>query len=140
MKILRLGALLHFLIAIGHIGCLFALDKAFEAYGIKDFMYQMVSGHVWMLYALTIGLAFAFCLAGLFALSATGDIRRLPMTRLAIITIVVLYSLRALVGGINCIQDFTWLRCISSLVPTIIAWCYWPGVKQNKPKDNSNKR
>ena len=140
MNRLRLGAVLHFIIAIGHIGCLFALDKAFEAYGIKDFMYQMVSGHVWMLYALTIGLAFAFCLAGLYALSAAGDIRRLPLTRLAVITIVVLYSLRALVGGISCIQDFTWLRCISSLIPAIIAWCYWPGVKAKQPKDKSNKQ
>ena len=127
MKRLRLGAVLHFLIAIGHIGCLFALDEAFEAYGIREIMHQMVAGYVWMLYALTIGLVLAFCLAGLYALSATGDIRRLPLTRLAIIAIVVLYSLRALVGGISCIYDFRWLQFISSLVPAIIAWCYWPG-------------
>lgn len=127
MKRLRLGAVLHFLIAIGHIGCLFALDEAFEAYGIREIMHQMVAGHVWMLYALTIGLVLAFCLAGLYALSATGDIRRLPLTRAAVITIVVLYSLRALAGGISCIYDFTCLKCISSLVPAIIAWCYWPG-------------
>ena len=88
MKRLRLGAALHFLIAIGHIGCLFALDEAFEAYGIREIMHQMVSGHVWMLYGLTIGLVLAFTLAGLYALSATGDIRRLPLTRTAIITIV----------------------------------------------------
>ena len=92
MKRLRLGAVLHFLIAIGHVGCLFALDEAFEAYGIREIMHQMVSGHVWMLYALTIGLVLAFCLAGLYALSATGDIHRLPLTRMAVITIVVLYS------------------------------------------------
>ena len=49
---------------------------------------------------------------------------------MAIITIVVLYSLRALAGGISCINDFTWLQCISSLVPAIIAYCYWPGVKE----------
>ena len=78
MKRLRLGAVLHFLIAIGHIGCLFALDEAFEAYGIRGIMHQMVSGHVWMLYALTLSLVLAFCLAGLYALSATGDIRRFP--------------------------------------------------------------
>jgi len=47
-----------------------------------------------MLYALTIGLVLAFCLAGLYALSATGDIRRLPLTRKAIITIVVLNPIR----------------------------------------------
>ena len=109
MKRLRLGAVLHFLIAIGHIGCLFALDEAFEAYGIREIMHQMVSGHVWMLYALTIGLVLAFCLAGLYALSATGDIRRFPLTRMAIITIVVLYSLRALAGGISCI----WLEALA---------------------------
>ena len=72
MKKLRFGATLHFLIVIGHACCLFALDEAFEAYGIKDFMHQMVSGHIWMLYALTIGIAFVFCVAGLYALSATG--------------------------------------------------------------------
>ena len=136
MRRLRLGALLHFIIAIGHVGCLFALDEAFEAYGIREIMNQMVSGHVWMLYTLTIGLALAFTIAGLYALSATGDIRRLPLTRMAIITIVVLYSLRALAGGISCIYDFRWLQFISSLVPTIIAWCYLPGVKMKKRNSN----
>ena len=105
MKRLRLGAVLHFIIAIGHIGCLFALDEAFDAYGIKDVMHNMVFGHVWMLYALTIALAFAFALAGLYALSASGDIRCLPLTRTAIFVIIVLYSLRALVGGWACVVE-----------------------------------
>lgn len=42
MKRLRLGTVLHFIIAIGHLGCLFALDEAFDAYGIKDVMHNMV--------------------------------------------------------------------------------------------------
>ena len=129
MKRLRLGAVLHFIIAIGHIGCLFALDEAFEAYCIKDIMHNMVFGQVWILYALTIGLALAFALAGLYALSATGDIRRLPLTRTAIIVIIVLYSLRALAGGWVCVQNFRWLQFISSVIPAFIAWCYYPGLK-----------
>jgi len=120
---------LHFIIAIGHLGCLFALDEAFDAYGIKDVMHNMVSGHVWMLYALTIGLALAFALAGLYALSASGDIRRLPLTRTAIIVIIVLYSLRALVGGWACVLDLNWLRFISSVIPAFLVWCYYPGLK-----------
>ena len=124
MKRLRFGAVLHFIIAIGHVACLFALDEAFEVYGIREIMYQMVSGHIWMLYALTISLVLTFTLAGLYALSATGDIRHLPLTRLAIITVVVFYSLRSLAGGISCIYDFRWLQFFSSLVPAIIAWCY----------------
>ena len=130
MKRLRLGAILHLIIAISHLGCLFALDEAFDAYGIKDIMYNMVSGHAWMLYALTFCLALAFALAGLYALSASGDIRRLPLTRTAIIVIIVLYSLRALAGGWACVVDFNWLQCISSVIPAFIAWCYYPGLRK----------
>ena len=129
MKRLRLGAVLHFIIAISHLGCLFALDEAFDAYGIKDIMYNLVSGHVWMLYALTFGLAVAFMMAGLYALSATGDIRRLPLTRTAIIVIIVLYALRALAGGWACVMDFSWLQFVSSIIPAFVAWCYYPGLK-----------
>ena len=129
MKRLRIGAILHFIIAIGHLGCLFALDEAFDAYGIKDVMHNLVFGHVWMLYALTVCLALAFALAGLYALSASDDIHRLPLTRTAIIVIIVLYSLRALAGGFACVVDFNWLRFFSSVIPAFIAWCYYPGLK-----------
>ena len=129
MKRLRLGAVLHFIIAIGHLCCLFALDKAFDAYGIKDIMHNLVSGHVWMLYALTICIALAFALAGLYALSSTGDIRRIPLTRTAVIVIIVLYSLRALAGGWACLMDFNWLQFFSSVIPAFIAWCYYPSLK-----------
>ena len=106
MKRLRLGAILHFIIAIGHLGCLFALDEAFDAYGIKEVMHNMVFGHVWMLYALTFCLALAFALAGFYALSASGDIRRFPLTRTAIIVIIVLYSLRALARRLGLFGGF----------------------------------
>ena len=83
-----------------------------------------------MLYALTICIALAFVIAGCYALSASGDIRRLPLTRTAIYVIIVLYSLRALVGGVACITDFKWLQCISSLITAFLAWCYYPGIKR----------
>ena len=130
---MRLGAILHFIIAVGHLGCLFALDEAFDAYGIKDVMYNMVFGHVWMLYAITVVLVLAFTLAGFYALSASGDIRRIPLTRTAIFVIIVLYSLRALAGGWACVMDFNWLQCISSITPAFIAWCYYPGLKKTMP-------
>ena len=130
MSRLRLGAILHFILAIGHLGCLFALDVAFDAYGIKDVMHNMVCGHVGMLYTLTVCIVVAFAIAGLYALSATGDIRRLPLTRTAIFIIIVLYSLRALVGGWACVTDFRWLQFISSVIPAFIAWCYYPGLKR----------
>ena len=133
MKRLRHGAILLFILAIGHLGCPLALDEAFDAYGIKDVMYNMVFGHVWMLYAITVVLVLAFTLAGFYALSASGNIRRLPLTRMAIIVIVVLYSLRSLAGGWVCVTDFSLLQFFSSVIPAFIAWCYYPGLKKTMP-------
>ena len=104
-------------------------------------MYNMVFGHVWMLYAITVVLVLAFTLAGFYALSASGDIRQLPLTRMAIIVIIVLYSLRALAGGWVCVADFftdaqqhvSWLQFFSSVIPAFIAWCYYPGLKKTMP-------
>ena len=89
---LRLGAILHFIIAIGHVACLFFLEEAFKAYGILDDMTSMCFGQAWLLYVLTIALALAFAVAGLYALSASGDIKRLPLQRLVIIAIVVVHK------------------------------------------------
>ena len=89
---LRLGAILHFIIAIGHVACLFFLEEAFKAYDILDEMTSMCFGQTWLLYVVTIFLALAFAVAGLYALSASGDIKRLPLQRLVIIAIVVVHK------------------------------------------------
>ena len=128
---LRLGAILHFIIAIGHIACLFFLEEAFKAYDILDVMTNMCFGQTWLLYALTIALALAFTVSGLYALSAAGDIKRLPLQRLVIIAIVVVYSIRTVLGLGSLVWDFSWLKLFSSLVPALLVWCYLPGVTRN---------
>ena len=127
----RLGAILHFIIAIGHIACLFFLEEAFKAYDILDVMTNMCFGQTWLLYALTIALALAFSVAGLYALSAAGDIKRLPLQRFVIFVIVVVYSMRAVLGLGSMAWDFSWLKLFSSLVPALLVWCYLPGVTRN---------
>lgn len=57
---LRIGAMLHFVIAIGHIACLFFLEEAFKAYVILDEMNSLCFGQTWLLYAVTIAIALAF--------------------------------------------------------------------------------
>ena len=84
-------------------------------------MHNMVFGHVWMLYALTFCLALAFALAGFYALSASGDIRRFPLTRTAIIVIIVLYSLRALAGGWACLAEL----CLPLLLADAMTVSFW---------------
>ena len=135
---LRLGAILHFIIAIGHVACLFFLEEAFKAYDILDVMTNMCFGQTWLLYVLTIALALAFAVAGLYALSAAGDIKRLPLQRLVIIAIVVVYSIRTVLGLGSLVWDFSWLKLFSSLVPALLVWCHLPGVTRNVLTKASN--
>lgn len=128
---LRLGASLHFLIAIGHLACLFFLEKAFRAYDILDDMKHLCFGQEWLLYAITVCLAVGFAIAGFYALSATGDIRKLPLQRLAMIAIVGLYSVRVIVGTVWLSHEFSYLQFFSTLVPALLVYCYLPGLRRN---------
>ena len=128
---LRLGASLHFLIAIGHLACLFFLEKAFRTYDILDDMKHLCFGQEWLLYAITVCLAVGFAIAGFYALSAIGDIRKLPLQRLAIIAIVGLYSVRVIVGAFWLLHEFSYLQFFSTLVPALLVYCYLPGLRRN---------
>ena len=129
---LRLGASLHFLIAIGHLACLFFLEKAFRAYDILDDMKHLCFGQEWLLYAITVCLAVGFAIAGLYALSVAGDMRKLPLRRLAMIAIVSLYSIRVIIGIGWLLHEFTYLQFFSTLVPALLVYCYFPGLKREK--------
>ena len=129
---LRLGALFHFLIAIGHLICLFFLEEAFRAYGILDEMKHLCFGHEWLLYVVTVCLAVGFAIAGLYALSVAGDMRKLPLQRLVMIAIVGLYSIRVIVGIDWLLHVFSYLQFFSTLVPAILVYCYFPGLKREK--------
>ena len=129
---LRLGALLHFLIAIGHLICLFFLEEAFKAYGILDEMMHLCFGQQWLLYAVTVCLAVGFAIAGLCALSVAGDLRKLPLRRMVMIVIVGLYSIRVIVGIDWLLYEFTYLQFFSTLVPALLVYCYLPGLKREK--------
>lgn len=127
---LRIGALLHFLIAIGHLICLFFLEEAFRSYGISDEMRHLCFGQEWMLYVVTVCIAMAFTIAGLYALSASGDIRKLPFQGLVMIVIVGTYSIRVLIGTVWLLHEFTYLQFFSSLVPALLIYCYFPGLQR----------
>ena len=124
---LRIGALLHFLIAIGHLICLFFLEEAFKAYGILDEMKHLCFGQEWLLFVVTVCLA-----VGLYALSVAGDLRKLPLRRLVMIAIVGLYSIRVIVGMDWLLYEFTYLQFFSTLVPALLVYCYFPGLKREK--------
>lgn len=96
---LRLGASLHFLIAMGHlIYSSFQRRHSRKTYGILDEMKHLCFGQEWLLFVVTVCLAVGFAIAGLYALSVAGDLRKLPLRRMVMIVIVGLYSIRVIVG------------------------------------------
>ena len=129
---LRLGAFLHFLIAIGHLVCLFFLEEAFKAYGILDEMRHLCFGQEWLLYVVTVCLVVGFAIAGFYALSVAGDMRKLPLQRMVMVAIVGLYFIRVIVGINWLLYEFTYLQFFSSLVPALLVYCYFPGLKREK--------
>ncbi len=127
---LRIGAIMHFLIALGHIACLFFLEEAFKAYGILDTMLRLCFYQKWMLYVVTVSIALSFVMAGLYALSASGDIRKLPLQRLFIIVIIAMYSIRTIIGASWLVSEFSSLQFFSTLIPALIIYCYLPALKR----------
>ena len=125
---LRLGAMLHFIISLGHFVCLFFLEEAFRAYNILDEMTRLCFGRNGLLYVVTIAIAFAFAVAGLYALSAAGDIKRMPLQRIVVVAIVAVYIMRAALGLGSLVWNFSYLELFSSLTPAFLAWCYLPGI------------
>lgn len=125
---LRIGATLHFIIAVGHLACLFFLEEAFKAYDILEEMNDLCFGQTWLMYVVTVAVAFAVAVAGLYGLSASGDIRRLPLQRMAITTILVVYSVWSFITIVSLFWTFSYLEMFSLFNPVILVWCYLPGM------------
>lgn len=125
----RIGATMQFLLAIGHLLCMFDLWQMFEIYHIDQPMAQIASYWSLLPYLITIGLAVCFALAGLYALAYCGDIRPLPLTHIAVWVIFILFVSRGLMGFISLIQAFSLLKLSSALIALFIGLCYTPTKK-----------
>ena len=122
--LLRIGAALFFVIAIGHLACLLALEQMFAFYNVTPIYEMLYTIGAWLPYAVTVGLVCCFTVAGLYGLSAAGDIK-LPLTKLAIITIETLFALRWLAGIVMLfVRGFSWLEICNLTIITIILICY----------------
>ena len=84
---LKTAAVLNFLLAAGHVLCLFRLDAAFRLYRIEPFMDRLAALWPPIPYLITLGVACGLTVCGLYALSAAGAIRPLPLLRPAVYAI-----------------------------------------------------
>ena len=89
---LKTAAVLNFLLAAGHVLCLFRL------YRIEPFMDRLAALWPPIPYLITLGVACGLTVCGLYALSAAGAIRPLPLLRPAVYAIGAVFALRGLAG------------------------------------------
>lgn len=103
--ILKTAAALYFLPAVGHLPCLFRLDAAFRLYRIEPLMDRLTACWPPLPGLITVGVACGLALCALYALSAAGTIRPLPLLRPAVYAIGSLFLLRALGGAAAFIRN-----------------------------------
>jgi hypothetical protein len=93
---LKFGGYLNILIAIGHIIGLIWADNMFAATGITKEMTELAHINYSLPYLLTVVVAIAFFIGGLYGLSADNKFRRMPFLKPAIFTIAGIYLFRGL--------------------------------------------
>lgn len=126
---LRIGAVLQFLLAAGHFAALFFLDKAFRFYEIDGIMNEMASICVALPYLITVALVGCFSIAWLYSLSASGNVRKLPFEKFVIIAIFIVFAGRAIMGAISLFIHFQTREIASTIIAAAIAFCYASATK-----------
>ncbi len=138
-KIVLVGSILHFMIGLGHLLCLFCLDKVFTIYGINEIMNEIATYGAIFPYLITVCISIAFFLAGSYGLSVLGLIHRLPLQKAAVITMLIVFFGRTIWGITMLIENFSWLEMSSTSVSFLLGACYIPclGIlsKETKNKD-----
>lgn len=122
----RIGAALCFVLALGHLACLGFLWQAFDLYGITPQMQTLASLWQPLPYLITVGIVAYFALAGIYGLSYSGTIRRLPLQKLVVCFTCGVFLLRAAVGVVWLLSGFTLLELTSTLGATLLGLCYLP--------------
>jgi uncharacterized membrane protein len=127
---LKFGGYINILIAIGHIVGLFWADRMFEVTGIGKEMDELAKTHSSLPYVLTIFVAFAFLIFGLYGISADKKINQLPFLKPAIFVIAEIYLFRGLVELIFDLegqQANKYLEIVYSLIAIFIGLLYLIG-------------
>lgn len=122
----RVGAALCFALALGHLACLGFLWQIFDIYGITPLMQTFASLWQPLPYLITVGIALCFAIAGVYGLAYSGAIRRLPLQKWVVCFTCAVFLLRAVVGLITLLSDFTPLELTSTLGAALLGLCYLP--------------
>ena len=118
-RMLKLGGYINILIAVGHVVGLIWADKMFEATGVGEKMIEHAQIHSSLPYVLTISVAVAFFIFGLYGLSADNKFRKLPFLKPVIFLIAGIYLLRGFGGLIA--SGIQGIYSISQTIYSVVA-------------------
>lgn len=133
MKLLKLGGYINILIAIAHIIGLIWAQEMYDYTGVGEDMRRNVEIHPLLPTAMTIFVAIFFFIFGLYGLSAAGMIKKLPLLKLGVFAIAVIYLFRGVVGSVVNIgfeSSFQWHHLLFSFCAIGIGLLYLLGGMQ----------
>jgi len=93
-KLLLAAALLCALAAFAHVGCILFGADWYRFFGAGEQMAQMAEEGLWYPAIVTSGIVVVLFIWALYGLSGAGAIRRLPLTRLALVVIAGIFLFR----------------------------------------------
>ena len=126
---LRLGGWANLAIATAHLVVLGWAWTVFRWVDIEAPMRDLADQNAVLPYLLTLLVAAFFLIFGLYALSAAGDLRRLPLLRPVLGFVAVVYLLRAtLLGGIQDLIAGDVKQVVFAAIALLIGLCYASGV------------
>ena len=95
---LRIAGIINFILSLGHLASLIRARQVFEAGGVGKEMAELSQIHPSLPYLLTVMVAIVLFVFGLYAFSADGRIRKLPLLKPVIFGIASLFILRTFMG------------------------------------------
>ncbi|WP_341938334.1 hypothetical protein [Marinimicrobium sp. C2-29] len=93
-KFLLAAALFCALAALSHVGCIVFGGDWYRFFGAGEPMAQMAEQGLWYPTIVTSGIVVILSIWSLYALSGAGAIKRLPLTRLALVAIASIFLFR----------------------------------------------
>ena len=128
MSLLRFGGWANLAIAAGHLVALGWAWTVFRWVDIEEPMHDLADQNAALPYLLTLFVAVFFLVFGLYALSAAGDLRRLPLLRPVLGFVAIVYLLRAtFLGGISDLLAGDVKQVVFAVIALLIGLCYATG-------------
>lgn len=134
------AALACFAAALAHLGIIVGGPDWYRWFGAGEEMAQMAEQGLWLPALMTLAISLALFFCGLWALSAAGAIGRLPLRRIALVFIILVFLGRGTVGAlVMSISDDPYLQelqqrplflVVSSAICIAIGVCFVVGLRQ----------